>query len=98
VPRGCRGGVLSLGYAAAYQLLSPDGTPTPAGRALAGQLAAAERGEGERVVLPVLLAASEEQAITDFSQGAWGPQKVYWGALGGCETSLGAGARITQGP
>jgi hypothetical protein len=58
-------------YAVAYQLLDDAGAPTPAGAALAAQLAAAEAAgrAGEAVVLPVLLASSGEGAIADFSQG-----------------------------
>jgi hypothetical protein len=72
MPRLRRPGALAFSYAVAYRLLGPDGAPTAAGRQLAQQLAAAASGggEAERVVLPVLLACSEEDAITDFSQGA----------------------------
>jgi len=66
-----RPGPLQFDYAVAYQLLGPDGSPTPAGRELADQLAGAAGGEDERVVLPVLLASSQEENISDFSQGGW---------------------------
>jgi hypothetical protein len=67
--------VLPFRYAVAYRLMDARGAPTPAGRALAQQLAAAPGpgggGGGERVVLPVLLACSGEDDVTDFSQGGW---------------------------
>lgn len=62
--------LVSFDYAAAYCIADPDTKqPTPAGRALAAALAAAEVGEAPGLVLPVLLASSKTAVIPDFSRG-----------------------------
>lgn len=65
-----RQGVLAFKYCVAYTVANPITLqPTPAGKALAQALAAADAGQTPRTVLPVLLASSRAPVVSDFSQG-----------------------------
>lgn len=64
-----RQGVLAFNYCVAYTVANPITLePTPAGKALAQALAAADAGQTPRTVLPVLLASSRAPVVSDFSQ------------------------------
>lgn len=70
-------GPIRLSTAVSYRLSGPGGAPNAAGCALAAQLST----PGGHVVLPVLLAASEELHIQDFSTGAWACGRQSFGRL-----------------
>lgn len=71
-----RDGNIVFGYAVEYKLFDEAGRPIAAAVGLLQQLAAASApaaagAVAPRVVLPVLLATSQQSVVKDFSQGEW---------------------------